>query len=398
MLKTIYDYFMGYSKNDIDDMIDILLPNEKEVLFLKFGKDFDNPVKSSLYDKKSSDIFYKRVLPKIRWYLESLCKRCDFNATFKLNLNDELLSLLKGNRTANEICEILSISKNELYERIVSLNNNGFVEKRKYFVDGNISYMKNKEKYIRPAYVGRTIYTKPKNDSLKCMAISDTHIGNTLSDIRLMDNVYDYAIKNNIHIILCTGDLIDGAFSKYEKNIINPNDQASYLINNYPYDKNILTFTILGDHDLCGKYDVLDLSTLLNNYRHDIIPINYIKGIVEINNELKKAKEYIGLFHKIFYVEKKKENNIFIPFYLWGHAHRYRTKIIQNRLRVDVPSLSYLTESVPKALELTFNFENGLIVNTDVKCIDFSSKGNILKEESFEFDRTYNTVQKRVLK
>lgn len=96
--------------------------------------------------------------------------------------------------------------------------------------------------------------------------------------------------------------------------------------------------------------------------------------------------------------KKKKENNIFIPFYLWGHAHRYRTKIIQNRLRVDVPSLSYLTESVPKALELTFNFENGLIVNTDVKCIDFSSKGNILKEESFVFDRTYNTVQKRVLK
>ena len=63
-MKTIYDYFMGYSKNDIDDMIDILLPNEKEVLFLKFGKDFDNPVKSSLYDKKNSDIFYKRVLPK----------------------------------------------------------------------------------------------------------------------------------------------------------------------------------------------------------------------------------------------------------------------------------------------------------------------------------------------
>lgn len=397
-MKTIYDYFKGYSKNDIDDMIDILLPNEKEVLFLKFGKDFDNPVKSSLYDKKNSDMFYKRVLPKIRWYLESLCKRYDFNDTFKPNLNEQLLSLLKENITANEICEILSISKKELYEMIVSLNNNGFIEKRNYFVDGNISYKKNNEKYICPAYEGRTIYTSRNDDSLKCIAISDLHIGSTLSDIRLMDNVYNYAIKNNIHIILCTGDLIDGVFGKYEKNIINPNDQASYLINNYPYDKNILTFTILGDHDLYRKFEVLDLGTLLNNYRHDIIPINYIKGLVEINNKLKRTKDYIGLFHKNFYIEKSTSNKIFIPFYLWGHSHKYKTKIICNRLRVDVPSLSYLADNVPKALELTLNFENGLIVNTDVKCIDFSSKGDILKEDSFEFDRINNTVQKRALK
>ncbi len=63
-MKTIYDYFMGYSKNDIDDMIDILLPNEKEVLFLKFGKDFDNPVKSSLYDKKALICFIKEYFLK----------------------------------------------------------------------------------------------------------------------------------------------------------------------------------------------------------------------------------------------------------------------------------------------------------------------------------------------
>ena len=87
---------------------------------------------------------------------------------------------------------------------------------------------------------------------------------------------------------------------------------------------------------------------------------------------------------------------MFVPIYLWGHSHKFNTKFSNDILKISVPSLSYLT-SFPCALELTLNFSDSLIVNTEVKYIDFSLKGEILSTNSFDFiDR--NNECNRILK
>ena len=68
----------------------------------------------------------------------------------------------------------------------------------------------------------------------------------------------NYCIKNDIHIILCGGDLIDGSFSKGSQKISDLYQQIDYFIKNYPHDDSILTFGVAGDHDLSalGKFSI----------------------------------------------------------------------------------------------------------------------------------------------
>ena len=53
-----------------------------------------------------------------------------------------------------------TVSKNKLYEMILSLENNGYVEKRKYFSDGNITYKKCKEISDNIDSQKKTIFTQ----------------------------------------------------------------------------------------------------------------------------------------------------------------------------------------------------------------------------------------------
>ena len=50
--------------------------------------------------------------------------------------------------------------------------------------------------------------------------ISDLHFGSKFERVDLMNIVYDYAIKNNINLIVIGGDLIDGTFGREKKYFI----------------------------------------------------------------------------------------------------------------------------------------------------------------------------------
>ena len=92
------------------------------------------------------------------------------------------------------------------------------------------------------------------NINKKFIVISDTHIGNKdIQNFKLIHNIYDLSIKNNIKHIFHLGDIfqrvddvnIDERYSKAMKYI-------ELFLNDYPNtcEDEIKTFSLLGNHDL----------------------------------------------------------------------------------------------------------------------------------------------------
>ena len=64
-LKTIYEHFSNHSKEQVDEILNNLTADEKELLILRYGEDLENPVWQKL-DNKENYKFYGLLIPKIR--------------------------------------------------------------------------------------------------------------------------------------------------------------------------------------------------------------------------------------------------------------------------------------------------------------------------------------------
>ena len=93
-IKTIYDHFEDYSKEQIDTVLENLSEEEKELIVARYGKDLNNPVPGEL-NMKQSKKFY-RLIPKIRKRLNSQ------NSTLKTETEEvESENILINQETAN---------------------------------------------------------------------------------------------------------------------------------------------------------------------------------------------------------------------------------------------------------------------------------------------------------
>lgn len=63
--RTIYEYLSPYKKEEIDNILEKLSEEEKELITLKYGNNLDDPTPSNL-NKQQSDKFYSSTIPKIR--------------------------------------------------------------------------------------------------------------------------------------------------------------------------------------------------------------------------------------------------------------------------------------------------------------------------------------------
>ena len=64
-IKTIYEHFTDYSKEQVDEVLSQLNDKEKEILRLRYGNDLNHPVSEKLSDSQSR-FFYAHLLCKIR--------------------------------------------------------------------------------------------------------------------------------------------------------------------------------------------------------------------------------------------------------------------------------------------------------------------------------------------
>ena len=68
-LKSIYEYFTEYSKEEVNEVISKLSDDEKELLYARYGNDLENPIKADKFEFYRNK-FYRYLLPKMKAMLE----------------------------------------------------------------------------------------------------------------------------------------------------------------------------------------------------------------------------------------------------------------------------------------------------------------------------------------
>ena len=164
----------------------------------------------------------------------------------------------------------------------------------------------------------------------KLIIISDTHFGSKYDNYKYIDMVYEFASKYGYKNILHGGDLIQGDIPIAREGLEIVSDQANDLVKNYPYDKNINNYILLGNHDcfiyrnMFGSLDIMrqrnDINLLGIRYAY----INWYNHLISISHHVKKRK------YKLDYPKAESLINF--------HGHRHELHIIESH--VFLPTLS----------------------------------------------------------
>lgn len=268
-----------------------------------------------------------------------------------------LIELIKQGTSIEEISIQMNLSYRQIYHLATMLKNKGFLINRKYYCNGDMLYLPN---YTNEKKKQVDIYSFDTDKEFRALLISDLHLGSQYDNINYINMAFDYCKKNGINVIISGGDLIDGDFGQCKKKHDNIYDQIEYAISTYPHDKEILTFTVLGDHDETISRYGLDLSEVLNNRRHDVVPIGYEAGIINIKND------FIHVKHHSFGTEKYKTSHVnnrkeLVALVLLGHSHCLKFRKNSNALVLSLPSLSDLqfNNFVPSFIDMTLTMERG---------------------------------------
>ena len=303
-----------------------------------------------------------------------------------------LLKLIKEGRTCNDISKELNISNKQLYNRLLTLKNKGIIIEKKYYSNGQITYKKPSSSAVihnRFSDNSKNILSLHEETDMKMLVISDLHFGNKLERLDLVDNAFNYCVKNGINIILCAGDMIDSSSNRCKDEYNTIEKQLEHFVKDYPHDENILTFAVGGNHDFYAFYkESKSIIDYTNSYRHDIIIGNFLLNTINIKNES------VDLYHHIDNFNKEPTDSI---IRLHGHAHKYSTQIdSKNKLQIVVPSLSDINQTLPTALEMNLHSKKGFIETVDLKQIYFIYRDMVLSETSYNLMKNRNIVNKPI--
>ena len=88
-IKTIYEYFNTYTKDEIDNAIAKLNEEEKELIIIRYGNDLNNPTQEPL-SKDNYNKFYHKLIPKLKKLLANPNQEITRKKTTrkKKNIND----------------------------------------------------------------------------------------------------------------------------------------------------------------------------------------------------------------------------------------------------------------------------------------------------------------------
>ena len=196
-------------------------------------------------------------------------------------------------------------------------------------INDNFEYQKQLSKIAFTLTLNEQLALFPlmKIDDNKILLISDTHFGSIYENYMYLNLVYEFASKYGYNVILHGGDLTQGDVSPRIDKKEKLSKQVYRVIANYPYDKNINNYILLGNHDHF-IFRNTDNSLNILKYRDDInflgircAYINWCDNLISISHRLKKGKckidfprveslvRFHGHRHELFILE----SNVFIP-------------------------------------------------------------------------------------
>lgn len=243
----------------------------------------------------------------------------------------KILELIRLKNSVLSIKSKLNISDKELINIVRTLRDNGYnIEDKYYIEDGHFFSLS--DRYIR----GNTEITLNEDTkNISFVAMSDTHLLSRYEAKGEIDQIYEYVSKENIKYVFHMGDFIHG------RDYINGYDfdrrKFEKLLKEYPKDDNIVTFLVLGNHDIKPiQKEQYSIENVMKKTRLDIVPIGYNKQDINI------GLSTIELCHKKpSIIDYQTAPNLILS----GHKHIYKVNSYINlnsihSLHISVPSVS----------------------------------------------------------
>ena len=111
-VKSIYEYFSSYTKEQINSVLEDLTDEEKRLITLRYGNDLENPVPSKMTSKEENTFYYtlfRKMKKKLA--LAELLKTQDFiNETSEYSTDERIVKALKGGYIDGTHCSLPTIA------------------------------------------------------------------------------------------------------------------------------------------------------------------------------------------------------------------------------------------------------------------------------------------------
>ena len=111
-VKSIYEYFSSYTKEQINSVLEDLTDEEKRLITLRYGEDLENPISSEM-NAKETNAFYYTLFRKMKkkLALAELLKTQDFiNETTEYSTDERIVKALKGGYIDGTHCSLPTIA------------------------------------------------------------------------------------------------------------------------------------------------------------------------------------------------------------------------------------------------------------------------------------------------
>ena len=307
-------------------------------------------------------------------------------------MEDKVFKLLKDNDAA-KVCSILNISLYELFTIVDKLKTKQVYLYPKINSQGNLFF--NEKKLIGDEDTKLTV----KDDKYVFLVISDIHIGSKYDDVNRLEIIKNFALNNEINLILNCGDLIDGPVHEDQsmpKRIESLDDQINEFMEKYPLEHGLNTICVLGDHDLKYKTENNDsINKSIKKYRPDIRVYSSGCGIININ-----GKEILICHNSS---DNRIKQRLLDDMYMFaGHSHMYLNKTYYNgidySLRIVAPSISNLplyNHVMPGFLKVSMYFNDYDLTKINIDNYNFSINNEILFNGSINYNLNVNNNMSR---
>ena len=200
--------------------------------------------------------------------------------------------------------------------------------------------------------------SKASMDDLTCtelLVVSDTHFGNKLQQLHLLNDLYQEAYNRGIRTVLHVGDVTDGNYPDRKENarlqfLKGFDEQVGYVVDMYPQIDGIDTHYILGSHDETHfKNGQATVEYWVSKCRPDMHFLGQDIGEITING-VKYVLDHPGggSSQSLSYKPQKRieilESHTKPGVLLIGHYHKSYHFVYRNIQCIEVPALCAKTQ------------------------------------------------------
>jgi len=200
---------------------------------------------------------------------------------------DRILQFLSKERELHYLCEKLEVTENEVLGLIERLRLEGHTIET-YSQNGNIMIKNLSTKVIQKENKFEIYDSKLKKH--RFAFLGDTHLASKYDLPEVLESLYDELEKRKIKTVYHTGDISDGFYKNRPEHIYSlkaygTEEQAEYVINNYPKREGIKTYFITGNHDHTHiKNGGGDIGKIIARGREDLTYLGADYAEIIVNN------------------------------------------------------------------------------------------------------------------